>query len=102
MALTMTRFRSRAMLTALIAAAMLTGTAAARVTYRRFHIVQEIRAVDAEIGTLKREKEELERTRDTLNDFATIEKAARELLSLRREGENVVVLLPTGEEPLPP
>jgi cell division protein FtsL len=95
-----TRSVGERLVLAILAAAVLSiGISAARLTYRRFRIAREVDRVEAEIAALERERAALEQSRSAADDIAMIERAARELLNLKREGEKVVVLLPSSDVP---
>jgi len=98
----MAQFRGKLILACVLAALLVVGAAAARLTYRNFRIATDIDQVEAEIAALEREKEEVESAIAGIQDVASLERAAREQLNLQREGEKVVILLPTGEEEVKP
>lgn len=91
-------FRARLWTAVLSAALLIVVVSAARLTYRNYQMTQDIDRVAHEIAKLTEEKKELEQSLASLGDFANIEKEAREKLNLKREGEKVVILLPSGEE----
>ena len=90
--------KKRGLLLLLASAIIFTTIAATRITYRRFQLNRTLSEVEQEIADLEAQKAELTETLSSFNEFATIEQAAREVLNLQREGEQVVILLPNGEE----
>lgn len=95
---TSSEMKKRGLLLLLASAIIFTTIAATRITYRRFQLSRTLSEVEQEIADLEAQKAELTETLSSLNEFATIEQAAREVLNLQREGEQVVILLPNGEE----
>jgi len=99
---TMEQFRARFLVLALLALAMFAGISAVRMTYRHFRIERDVGRIEAEIIRLQEEREEAERALVALDDLTAIERVARETLNLKREGEQVVVVVPSGVPEAPP
>jgi len=93
-------WKKRIVLIVMLSAAVFLVAAASKMTYRQFRLRGELTQVEQEIVELKAERAELNRSLDAFGELATIEKAAREVLNLQREGESVVILLPSGEDVL--
>ena len=91
------RWKHHAVVVVLAAVSVVVTGAATRMTYRRFQLGQTFTEVEQEIAMLEEERTQLTDTLASFDEFATIEQAAREVLNLQREGEQVVILLPTGE-----
>lgn len=101
MSRTIDRLRVRIIVILFAAAAIAIAAAAARLTYRNYQIGQATDSIEAEIADLERERAELERTLASLGDVAAVERAARGDLNLQKEGEKVVILLPSEAEEEP-
>lgn len=66
---------------------------------RRKELTLRIEALNAEIDTLEKKKQELEASASQLGEEEYLEKVAREQLNLQKPGEEVVAILsPEGEE----
>jgi len=98
MARATTTIKQRAMLAFIIAGILFVAISATRLTYRHWTLKSDLSAVEQEIAELEQEREKLSGTLAALDTVETIERQAREVLNLQRKGEQVVILLPTGEE----
>ena len=92
------QIKRRAFLALAIAVTLFASVAATRITYRRFQLGREMSDVEKEVASLQEEQDALNEQLASLDDFSTIEQAAREVLNLQQEGEHVVILLPNGQE----
>lgn len=92
------QLKKRGLLLLLASAIIFTTIAATRITYRHFQLNRTLSEVEQEIADLETQKAELTESLSSYNEFATIEQAAREVLNLQRKGEQVVILLPNGQE----
>lgn len=82
------------LLLVLVSAALLVVFAAVRFTFRANQIDNEIEEVEKEIAQLQEQKKELENSLANLEELEVIEQIAREKLNLKKEDEQVVILLP--------
>lgn len=94
----MSRIQRRLLLLVLVSAVVFVTVSAIRMTYQRFQLGRTLSAVEQEIVALEEERSVLTNALASFDEFSTIEQAAREVLNLQREGEQVIILLPTGEE----
>lgn len=90
--------RRRLLLLLIVSAIVFATVAAMRITYRRFQLSRSLTDVEREIAELELQQSALTDSLASFNEFATIEQTAREVLNLQREGEQVVILLPNGQE----
>jgi cell division protein FtsB len=97
MARATTTLKQRAMLAFFVAGILFVAISATRLTYRHWTLKSDLSAVEQEIAELEQEREELSGTLSALDSVEAIERQAREVLNLQRKGEQVVILLPTGE-----
>lgn len=62
--------------------------------YYRLKVQKDLDKLNAEIANLNKQKEDLNKLIDSYKDQSNIEKEARMKLNLKKEGENVVIILP--------
>jgi cell division protein FtsB len=72
-----------------------------RQVYANWEIGQRAAAIEAQIADVERENAELERELAYLRSDAYISAEARRLTNLGAEGEQVMIIPPGAEEPLP-
>ena len=64
--------------------------------YYRYQVKKELDELKAEIANSKNQKEDLKKLIDYYKDESNLEKEARVRLNLKKEGEKVVIILPTA------
>jgi cell division protein FtsB len=62
--------------------------------YYRFKVQKDLDKLNAEIANLSKQKEDLTKLVDYYKNQSNLEKEARVRLNLKKEGENVVIILP--------
>lgn len=72
-----------------------------RQVYANWEIGQQAAAIEAQIAAVEAENEELERELEYLQSEAYISAEARRLENLGAPGEEVLIIPPGAEEPLP-
>lgn len=90
-------FRIRLVAVLFATIAVVVAASATRLSYKYYVIGQEIGKVNKEIAELTKEKQNLEQSLASFDDAGVLERQAREKLNLQKEGEHVVILLPSGE-----
>lgn len=65
-----------------------------KVTYHKFELERELKPLQAEIQRLEHKKENLAKLFDYFKTDTFIEKEARSKLNLKKEGEQVVIVVP--------
>ena len=73
-----------------------------RQVYANWEIGQRAAAIEAQIAAVKAENVELQRELDYLRSEAYISAEARRLMNLGAPGEQVLIIPPGAEQPLPP
>lgn len=64
--------------------------------YHRYQVKKDLDRLNAEIISLNKQKEDLGKLLDYYNNPSNLEKEARVRLNYKKEGEKVVVILPTA------
>ena len=64
--------------------------------YHRYQFKQDLDRLNAEIISLNKQKEDLDKLLDYYKNTSNLEKEARIRLNYKKEGEKVVVILPTA------
>ena len=64
--------------------------------YHRYQVKKDLDKLDAEIANFNKQKEDLNNLLDYYKNESNVENEARLRLNLKKEGENVVIILPTA------
>ena len=64
--------------------------------YHRYQIKKDLDRFNAEVVNLNKQKEDLDKLLDYYKNASNLEKEARVRLNYKKEGEKVVVILPTA------
>ncbi len=64
--------------------------------YYRYQVQEKLNELNAEIANYKKQKEDLAKLIDYYQDTSNLENEARVRLNLKKEGEQVVIILPTA------
>jgi len=64
--------------------------------YYRYQVKKDLDRLDTEIANFNKQKEDLNNLLDYYKNESNLENEARVRLNLKKEGENVVIILPTA------
>jgi len=64
--------------------------------YHRYQVKKELDVLKAEVANYNKQKEDLNKLIDYYKNKSNLENEARVRLNLKKEGENVVIILPTA------
>ncbi len=64
--------------------------------YQRYQVKKDLDKLDAEIANFSEQKEDLNKLIDYYKNESNLENEARVRLNLKKEGEEVVIILPTA------
>ncbi|MDO8676661.1 MAG: septum formation initiator family protein [Candidatus Azambacteria bacterium] len=64
--------------------------------YHRYQVKKDLDRLNAEVMSLNKQKEDLDNLLDYYKNSSNLEKEARVRLNYKKEGEKVVVILPTA------
>lgn len=64
--------------------------------YHRYQVKKDLDKLDAEIANFNKQKEDLNNLLDYYKNESNLENEARVRLNLKKEGEEVVIILPTA------
>jgi len=64
--------------------------------YHRYQVKKDLDKLDAEIANFNKQKEDLSNLLDYYKNESNLENEARVRLNLKKEGEEVVIILPTA------
>jgi len=64
--------------------------------YHRYQVKKELDVLKAEVTNYNKQKEDLNKLIDYYKNKSNLENEARVRLNLKKEGENVVIILPTA------
>ena len=64
--------------------------------YNRYQIKKDLNKLNAEIASFNKQKEDLKNLLDYYNNESNLENEARVRLNLKKEGEEVVIILPAA------
>ena len=64
--------------------------------YHRYQVKKDLDRLDTEIANFNKQKEDLNNLLDYYKNESNLENEARVRLNLKKEGENVVIILPTA------
>jgi len=67
--------------------------------YYRYQVKKDLDRLDTEIANFNKQKEDLNNLLDYYKNESNLENEARVRLNLKKEGENVVIILPTRLQP---
>lgn len=64
--------------------------------YHRYQVKKDLNKLNTEIANFNKQKEDLNKLRDYYKNASNLENEARVRLNLKKEGEEVVIILPTA------